>query len=562
MVKRFLLITTVISLFFCNTCYGADISAFSVRDTIYNKPEITEFIYGDSIDGVDVEAYLNDEKLTVSSIKKASELKIKTNYIFLADESTSISDLQIAKVREALSAAADNIEANETMTIVTFGEDIRVIADHSNDKEELKAAAASVDNTQGGTVFFDVIKRAGEISNAAVGERNIVIIISDGADFTVGGHNYEEVEKYVKDYGITIYAVALGNMNNPFISKFGQLARSSDGEIVTCTLDTIDDSVLTLLNKVRENYALVMQSKNNVVNGEKEKLIIKFTRGQDTISLEESIIPNNWVKDTTAPTVNSIKQVSDNSLLIEFSEDVLNGDNAGNYAAVLDGKHEMQVSSVSYDRDTHSASIVFDGGLYAGEYTIGFRNITDNSMEKNPLTVVFKCNCTGEDYSRIRAAADSGAGYWLLLPIIILIAAGIFAYVVINRRKGVIIHEKKLMFKDNLVDKERIITPETVSIFLLITTADGITKKLEMKMYKSLIVGRSDMCDLSFDDAALSRQHFAIEENNGFYTVMNLSDTNGTIVNGVPLTSKIKLENNDVIIAGNEKFVFKTEKVK
>ena len=553
--KSSALMCIIFVLIFASQCFGADLSSVSLGDTIYNKPDIVQYFYVDNTEGLEAEAYLGNEKLNVKGIYNTDDTGIRTNYFFLVDESTSISGIQMNKIREALNKAADNLNSNETMTVIAFGENVDIKADHSQNKEEIKSAVAQLENDKGGTILLDVIKRAGEICNTYPDERNIVFIISDGADFNTGGYTYEEIVEYVEKSGITIYAVALGDSSNTYIDKFGQLARRSSGFIGVCTLDTIDDNVLELMSRVKNSKALVMTSSSNTVAEGEEELIVNFNLGENKASFEKSIWNKNWVEDTTPPEILSIAKTSETSVAVEFSEDVLNADIAGNYRIMLNNRHELKVDSVSYESSTHTANLVFEKGVFGGNYNISCVNITDNSMEKNSVTGQGTGKIQGRSYEAY-VFENAVSQYWLLIFVFILIIAGAVTYGVISHRKGFVIHEKKIKFKDSIVDKERIVEPETTNISLYVTSGNGLSKSIEMRMYKSLIIGRDKMCDLSFNDSMMSRQHFVIEENDGIYTIMNLSSTNGTNVNGVPLTEKRKLEIGDVITAGNEKFVF------
>lgn len=559
MVKK--IIAVIFFCFLLNIiCFSADLSTFYLSDSVYNKPNITTFFYCDNADGISVQAYLDNEQLQIKKIGKASELELKTNYIFLIDESTSISQIQMSKIREALSAAADSITDMETMTVVTFGEDIEIKADHITDKNELKNVANSIINDKGGTVFFDVIKRAGEICRTAPNDRNLVFVISDGADFAVGGNTYDEIQQYVKRYGITLFAIALGTTSNPNIDKFGQLARSSSGFIAVCELETIDDNILMLMDKTRNSNVIVMKSSSNNVSSSDEKLLVKFSTNDGEISFEKTLFPDNWVKDETAPVITALTQTSDTSIAVTFSEDVLNAGNVENYSVMLNDKYQLEADSVSYDSSTHTANIIFKDGIFRGLYNVMCYNITDNSMEKNPVSEGISREFTGRSYQSY-LIQNKIATYWLVFLIIaiviILLITGIITYKVIAARKGIVIHEKKIKFRDSMVDKEHIIAPVTTDILLIVTDSAGIDRELNMKMYKSIIVGRDPMCDLSFNDALLSRQHFAIEEVNDVYTIMDLNTTNGTLLNGVPLRNRHRLSDGDVIQAGNEKFTYK-----
>ena len=76
-------------------------------------------------------------------------------------------------------------------------------------------------------------------------------------------------------------------------------------------------------------------------------------------------------------------------------------------------------------------------------------------------------------------------------------------------------------------------------------------KKIDAVINGSLIVGRSSICELSIEDAKMSRQHFALEYKDGDIFITDLNTTNGTAVNGVAVKRKTKLSPRDVITAGS-----------
>ena len=67
---------------------------------------------------------------------------------------------------------------------------------------------------------------------------------------------------------------------------------------------------------------------------------------------------------------------------------------------------------------------------------------------------------------------------------------------------------------------------------------------------RSIIVGRSDTCDVYFDDISVSRQHFCLELEEGNFYVTDLESTGGTYLNGVRIASKQRVSSGDVIDAG------------
>src|SRR5579884_4145711 len=86
---------------------------------------------------------------------------------------------------------------------------------------------------------------------------------------------------------------------------------------------------------------------------------------------------------------------------------------------------------------------------------------------------------------------------------------------------------------------------------LQIFSPDGRNQVIELKGEK-MSLGRSGAADLCFaDDAGLSRQHLEIERDGEGWAIRDLGSKNGTMLNGVRLTSRTALKPGDRIMAGH-----------
>ena len=86
---------------------------------------------------------------------------------------------------------------------------------------------------------------------------------------------------------------------------------------------------------------------------------------------------------------------------------------------------------------------------------------------------------------------------------------------------------------------------------LQIFSPDGRNQTIELRGDK-MSLGRSGAADLCFaDDAGLSRQHLSIERDGEGWAIRDLGSKNGTMLNGVRLTSRTLLQPGDRIMAGH-----------
>src|SRR5690349_18687889 len=73
-----------------------------------------------------------------------------------------------------------------------------------------------------------------------------------------------------------------------------------------------------------------------------------------------------------------------------------------------------------------------------------------------------------------------------------------------------------------------------------------------------LSIGRDKLNTLAVeDDRVLSRRHCAIQEIEGAFSLRDLGSSNGTYVNGLPVTARV-LNDGDQITAGQSSFIFTT----
>ncbi len=66
-----------------------------------------------------------------------------------------------------------------------------------------------------------------------------------------------------------------------------------------------------------------------------------------------------------------------------------------------------------------------------------------------------------------------------------------------------------------------------------------------------VVMGRGPDVDLAFDDEEMSAQHAAFEQTRGGVTVTDLDSTNGTRVNGQPVTTCVLAHGDRVDIGGH-----------
>lgn len=92
---------------------------------------------------------------------------------------------------------------------------------------------------------------------------------------------------------------------------------------------------------------------------------------------------------------------------------------------------------------------------------------------------------------------------------------------------------------------------------LKVNSGPDLGKVFQLKA-ASIVLGRHEGCDIVLKDSSVSRRHARLELHRGRYTIVDLGSTNGTMVNGIRIGTKV-LEPGDTVTLGTTTCTFKVE---
>jgi len=535
-----------------------------------NMPDIKAYIRVDNAEGLtaqDVSARLEGKALVVEDLKQFHDSGEGITYIFLADISQSITPTQMKAMRDALMAFSDNLEEKDRIALVSFGKQALTLLGGSEERAAReKAIGLLMTDKEDGTAFYDAIKKAVSIMNMqteGLPPRAVAIAISDGDDWNDGGYLEEEIDAALLDGNLPVFAIGLSEYNtgsNETLGSFGKMARESGGGIIVTGAAGLAEALDKTVAAINDCYVLYLKSSSNITRPEKQTLTVDISTGGGSFSVEKEIRLKDHIPDDTPPEVAEITQLEgQNGIRVKFSEQLIGADNKDAYSVTGQNGAPQEIQNVAYivQGDTVYADVIFKEKPYTGKYSISFSGITDFSMEENLLTGSESFQYEGEAVA-VMVTRNIFVSYWWVVFIVVIAVIILLVFRTIRKRAGLIKVEGKIGFGEAAEFKHHFTTPETHPATLIVTDVKGNAYKIDLEINKSFFVGRAKINNLSFDDKKMSRQHFAIEVEEGEYYLLDLGTTNGTFLNGVRITGKRKLVNNDVITAGNEKFVFKT----
>lgn len=543
-----------------------------IEQVYLNLPEV--FVYGDGFTPEEVaagEGYLSQDKLEFVRAVPFHELGEGITYYVLLDISGSIPRSYFASIKEGIQNLQNSLGSSDRLILCTFGEEVALAADGNQTAQEMEGILAGLSNRDQETLLFEGIDRVAGLTEQTRGfcRRQVLLVVSDGEDFAVGKKMSQEALATLRDKGLPAYALCIQDTAKENINSFGEFARTSGGQLVTFKADEGAAVLTNLAAKLQQDICVEYRAASNVVSNKEENFSFQFAGDR---VLSRAVMNVHWIPDNEAPYLISGEAIGRQQIRLVFSEPMTGLAGAANYAVTLDGR-EVGVTGVAYDKeDETKITLTLAEAVQNGTYKITGANLTDASMEKNPLEGSLLVEISGiepeepQERPSHRGPNYMGIIFLLLLAVVILI---IVVIAVSKKKKEKAVEESqnhsegggqnsKVNLKEDSFSGHIVMDSGAKRMLSVVVSAKGRVPQTTMwELGSSLIVGRASICDIVVDDRELSRQHFCLESEGGNIFITDLGSTNGTSVNGIGIAGKRRLDPGDTVEAGSMKFTIR-----
>lgn len=540
MTKRILAFALTLMLVFSALSISAFAADTKIRQVYMELPDITAEISGKHSRDYLESAKLDSSKLTIEGVKSNSAAS-RLVYM-LIDISTSMSQSSLDELKPGLINYAKSLGKKDKLVLISFGLEYTTVLKGGESDQRIEEAINDLYCDSEGTSFYSALNYAYEKAlKETKYDRKYAIVVSDGEDYEKGNSSQEEVLDNYETHTLPVYGMCLDSATKTQADSFGYIARNSGGELFTFSYYDAEEIFNSLIKTVNDVtiYKLASSSKKSAG----VKLLTLKTENE---KLEQDVLVIGG-KDTKAPKVKEIEYDKDkDAFIFTFSENVEGADKNSAYTIE---KGSKTFTVISAEHKNNKATVYVDETVYSGTYTFSFNGITDTSDNQNKLS--------GKE---IEEDIKARSIIWKILAIIgiIMIPVAFLAalyFILLNLKKKKQVETIKEVFITQVEEKEvqqiHIKQPDGMKLRFFIDAGNGQFHTVEYNMISSLIVGRSDMCDIFIDDINMSRQHFSLEQVPDGLAARDLETTNGTYVNGVRIQSPTYVRSGDKIMAGN-----------
>lgn len=543
-----------------------------------NMPELVMYANGMTAEEVQgAEAYLAQEKLTpVGEPQTFADCGEGICYYVLLDISGSIPDSYFKGMKDGVMRLQENLNPEDKLVLYSFGDEVLLEADGSQSADELLEVLEGLDNNNQETLLFEAIHQVASVSEQMKEgniTRQILVVMTDGEDFALGKKQAQEAQTNLRDKGIPTYAFGIRDTKKEYINSFGEFARTSGGDITVFTPEEGTGMLVGLKEDLQDDIRAEYRAATNLVTYQAESFSLKFA--DDTV-VKKEVMSDHWIPDEDAPYLVKGTCISDQQIRLEFSEPLKGLDGSANYQLTLEGE-PVAVTGISYDKGSSSVvNLSLAEPVKNGTYELDLANITDISMEENP--VVGKSSIEGTEQTRGMVAiavtdapeppkGPKGTEPFDYTGVLFLIFAAVVALIIVvivmsRRKKNIPESAAESAAADqgsgqvvlnNPGFSQHVVVPEAqIKELQVLLSKNGMRPQPTVwKLGTSLIVGRSSICDICIEDGQMSRQHFCLEREGEQIYIMDLQSTNGTSVNGIRISGKRRLDSGSTIEAGS-----------
>lgn len=487
----------------------------------------------------------NSERAEVNSVQNAAASK--TQVYFLLDISDSMPTALFESIKAELLQLYQTHSQNEKYTLITFGKEVVVQLDGDESAETIESAIKSLQNTDTRTVLYDAVSKVGELAaERSDYTRRMIYLFTDGEDWTVGGHTQNETQDLIRQSGIPVYAFGVSSAQKKYLDALSELARVSGGKFTSVSKNTVAGTMAQTRAYADAGYVVSVTLKSNVVGAQNSAVALQVGDASDsrTVSIK------NWQADNTAPVIVEV-QAEGSSLHIIFSESTLGGSSATDYI-ITSGSQKRTVDSVARVSDKE-VELRLSAPLYDGEYVLTANNVTDTAVEKNALTESYPFTVTGVPYTV--AAFFSDNILWIAAGALLFAAVIIFVVARKQRKRmpatSVCAAEAEVIEAEKASEKYHIHAAEGKLVHLSISGRNLARRDIELHVEGTILLGRSSSCDVRIDDEQISRRNTELICRNGRLFANNISQTNGTMLNGLMISGERELHSGDTIVLGD-----------
>ncbi|HEX9921527.1 MAG TPA: Ig-like domain-containing protein [Anaerolineae bacterium] len=210
----------------------------------------------DDLTGANFQIFEDEVDVSTASFTLEPEVSQDMRLVLALD--VSISGNDPAQIKSAAMALLDSLGLEDRVAVMTFGDEVELVHDFTNNHEELKSVIDGLKVGGSFTALHDVIIEALALADQAPSGRRAVIVITDSRD-NVGSPSVDETVAEIRATQIPLSIIGFGNKVGSDQLR-GELRPSGGRYVVLANSGQVQESLLQMLEQLRRGYQITFLS--------------------------------------------------------------------------------------------------------------------------------------------------------------------------------------------------------------------------------------------------------------------------------------------------------------
>ncbi len=452
-------------------------------------------------DGCEIQCQVGTSQAEKIESHPISDEAVPIETIILLDNSLSVVEKYRPVIRSIMSELAANRMNGELFTVAIFSDQIQYLVQKSNDYAQVKQAIDQIEYHDQETYLTDVLYgMLSEINAENSTTLKRIVIISDGVDNKSIGYTKEELYGALEKTPYPIFALGCTYKdNNEQLKNMFALSRMTGGE--AWLLDEVDDPMTVVGQIASLNHAVkvVVTPKKTECDGSRKGVNLIVKSGEESVSDSvEMNMPFDTVEETTIPPA-----TAPTTTVAEIE--------------TMESEPELEEAGASKGIMHY---LIIGGGILLAALTAGgILYLRQRREEKNRFV---SAEPIGD--------SDMPGG-----------SANIPRHT--TQICGV---------EDSSKRSTMFVWGEEAAHVMILEDINNPIKRFEVSLEDSILVGYNNDCQISLNyEETVSGRHCRIYRDNNKIYVENLSQTNGTYVDGKRVVGVAEIYAGCVLKMGN-----------
>jgi VWFA-related protein len=163
------------------------------------------------LDASAIQATIDGKPANVEQLQSVVDSQVALSVVLAVDVSGSMAGQPLASAQQAASDFVHGLSAQDSVSILTFGDSVTTALEPTTDKDAVAAALAQL-SAGGNTALYAAASQAIAKVSDSPSTRRVVILLSDGVDYGgKSGVSRDDSLAQAKAMGVPVYTIGLGS---------------------------------------------------------------------------------------------------------------------------------------------------------------------------------------------------------------------------------------------------------------------------------------------------------------------------------------------------------------